>query len=475
VHETDAPFAAAGRDLVDWLAGYLGRLAELPVAPTTAPGDLLAALPTRAPELGDPRIEPLIADLDALIVPHLVHWQSPRFMGYFPANASTPSILADLVSSTFGTIGLLWASSPAVTELEVRMLDWMADLLDLPAAFHSTTEGGGVIQGSASAAVLVALVAARERATGGRSNRAGLGATADHPLVAYIGDQTHSSVEKGARIAGIGSDNIRRIPTDDADAMRVDLLEAAVAEDLAAGRRPFFVCATVGTTSSLGIDPVERIGRIARAHDLWLHVDAAMLGIAAICPELRPAITAGAEAADSWNTNASKWMGVNFDCSLFWVRDRRALTEALAIDPAYLDNAASRSGAVVDYRDWEISLGRRFRALKLWFTLRWFGADGIRAMIRRHADLTRQAADLIAADDRFELVRPPRTPLVVFRLRGDDAGNAALVERVNRSGRAFVSTTVLDERLVIRLPVAGLRTEAVDVEEVWATIVAAIP
>lgn len=474
MHDVDAPFAAAGHDLVDWLADYLDRLAELPVAPPSAPGDLLAALPERAPELGDPRIDPLIADLDALIVPHLVHWQSPRFMGYFPANASTPSMLADLASSTFGSIGLLWASSPAVTELEVRMLDWMADLLELPATFRSSGAGGGVIQGSASNAVLVALVAARERATDGRANRDGLAATADRPLVAYVGEQTHSSVEKGARIAGIGSANIRRIPTDADDAMRVDLLEAAIADDLAAGCRPFFVCATVGTTSSLGVDPVAEIGRVARAHDLWLHVDAAMLGIAAICPELRAAITDGADRADSWNTNAAKWMGVNFDCSLFWVRDRRALTDALAIDPAYLDNAASRSGAVVDYRDWEISLGRRFRALKLWFTLRWFGAEGIRTMIRRHAELTRRAADLVAADGRFELIRPPRTPLVVFRLRGSDEENVLLAERVNRSGRAFISTTELDGRRVLRLAIAGLRTENEDVTAAWNAIVAAL-
>lgn len=465
MHADDDALRDATRDLADWLVGYLTRLDEFPVAPACSPGDVLARLPAEAPDLGDPRIQPLLADLDGIVVPALLHWQSPRFFGYFPANASTPAMLADLASAGLGTIGMLWATSPAMTELEMRMLDWMADLLGLPATFRSDGAGGGVIQDSASSSVLVAVVAARERATAGAGNRIGGAALAD--LTAYTSDQAHSSVEKALRIAGIGSDNLRLIPTDADDALRTDLLAEAIAADRAAGRRPFFVCATVGTTSTLGVDPVPAIGALAREHDLWLHVDAAMLGVAALCPEERAVIVAGADVADSWNTNAHKWLPVNFDCSLFWVRDRRALTDALGIQPAYLDNDATRSGAVIDYRDWQIPLGRRFRALKLWFALRWFGTDRLREGIRGHLALARRFADRVEADARFTLARPLRWSLVCFRFCDDDAATALLVDRLNASGRAYLTTTEVDGRLLARLAIGNLRTGPEDVDATW--------
>ncbi len=466
----DQALPAAARELADWLAGYLAELETMPVAPATRPGDVLAQLPAEAPDLGDPRIEPLLADLDAIIVPALLQWQSPRFFGYFPANASTPSMLADLASAGLGTIGMLWATGPAMTELEVRMLDWMADLLGLPSAFRSDGAGGGVIQDSESSAALVAVIAARERVTAGAGNRIGGSALAG--LTAYASEQAHSSIEKALRIAGIGSDNLRCIPVDADDALRTDVFEEAIAADLAAGRRPFFVSATVGTTSTLGVDPVPAIADVAQRHDLWLHVDAAMLGVAALLPAERDRILAGADRADSWNTNAHKWLPINFDCSLFWVRDRASLVDALAIHPAYLDNAASRSGTVIDYRDWQIPLGRRFRALKLWFALRWFGAERLRAMLEGHIALARDFADRVVEDDRFELVRPPRWSLVCFRLRGDDEATATLIDRVNASGRAYLTTTQVDGRLIARLAIGNRRTQESHVDQAWSTIAA---
>ena len=338
----------------------------------------------------------MLRDVDQIIMPGLTHWQSPNFFAYFPANASGPSILGDLLSSGLGVQGMLWATSPACTELETHVLDWLVDLLGLPERFRSSTAGGGVIQDSASSSTLTALLAARERASGGAVNEHGAGHGAPRQrLTVYTSRDAHSSIEKAVKIAGLGRDNLRLVDTDGRHAMRVDALEAALAADRDAGAIPAMVCATVGTTSSGAVDPVRAIGALCRREQVWLHVDAAHAGSATICPEHRRLID-GVEHADSYTFNPHKWLLTNFDCSCFWVADRAALIDALSVLPEYLRNRATDSGAVIDYRDWHVPLGRRFRALKLWFVIRHYGAEGLRAHVRTsiaHRRVVRRAGE----------------------------------------------------------------------------------
>ena len=459
-------FRAELAQLGEWIAGYYARLPSLPVLSRAEPGEVRAALPPAAPELPEP-FEALLADLDRVIVPALTHWQSPRFFAYFPANASAPSMLADLLSAALGVQGMLWLTSPACTELETHVLDWLADACGLPAAFLSRNSGGGVLQDSASSAVLCALLAARERATHGGSNEDGYRGG----LVVYGSTQAHSSLDKAVMIAGIGRRHLRKVAVDAEYAMDPADLARQIAADRAAGLTPAFVCATVGTTSSLACDPLPAIGRLCRQEGLWLHVDAAMAGSAALVPALR-APFAGLEYADSYCFNPHKWLLTNFDCSAFWVARRADLVNALAITPAYLQNDATGSGAVIDYRDWQIPLGRRFRALKLWFVLRRYGLAGLRAMVAHHVELAAAFAARVAADARFELVAPVRLNLVCFRFRGSDAANQQLQRQLNASGRLFISHTVLAGQHVLRFCVGQGATRADHVEAAWADIAA---
>jgi len=454
-------FRRQGHALVDWIATYLDELEQRPVSSTVAPGQVRAQLPPSPPAAAEP-FEDVLADLDRVIVPGLTHWQHPSFFAYFPCNSSYPAILGELAAAGLGVNGMLWATSPAATELETLMCDWMLELLDLPDRFRSTGAGGGVIQGTASEATLCAILAARERATEGRSNRSGTSGR----LVAYTTGQAHSSIEKGLRVAGIGSDNLRLVAVDDRFAMRPDALAAAVAADREAGLVPFFVAATAGTTSSLAFDPVPAIADVCRTERLWLHVDAAMAGIAALCPEHRW-VHAGVVQADSYCTNPHKWMGINFDCDLFYVADRAALLAALSILPEYLRTAAGDAGAVIDYRDWQVPLGRRFRALKVWFTLRADGPEPARAMIRRHVDLATEVAAWVADDARFELAAPPALNLVCLRHVDGDGATDALVAAANASGAALFTRTVLDGRSALRICIGGRTTERRHVEAAW--------
>lgn len=464
-HMTPDELREHGRAVLDWVASYRERIESFPVLSQVAPGAVRASLPASPPEHGEP-FDAVLADVEAKILPGITHWQSPNFFAYFPGNSTGPAVLGELLSAGFAVQGMLWATSPACTELETLVLDWLAEMLALPEAFRSTSTGGGVIQDTASSAQLVALLAARERATGGESNRRGV---EGGRLVAYASTQTHSSVAKAAMIAGIGRDNLRLIEVDDRFAMRPEALARQIEADKAAGKTPFFVCATVGTTSSLAVDPVAAVSLICREHGLWLHVDAAMAGIAAVCPEHRH-LQAGLELADSYVTNPHKWMFTNLDCSAFWVADRRALTSSLSIDPEYLRNTASDSGAVIDYRDWQIALGRRFRALKLWMTIRWYGVEGIRHHVRRHVALAHDLATWVAADPRFELAAPVDLNLVCFRHRGGDAVNQAIMERINASGALYLTHTKLDGKLTLRLVVGQATTERRHVEEAWRRI-----
>lgn len=464
---TPGEFRRWGREVVDWIADYLEGVERFPVAPSVEPGEIRARLPGGPPEEAEP-FDAILRDVNEILMPGVMHWQSPNFFGYFPCNNSGPSILGEMISAGLGVQGMLWATSPACTELETHVLDWMVELLGLPEHFASGSRGGGVIQDSASSATLCAIIAARERATAGQSNHSGVLA----PLTAYASNQAHSSVEKGVGIAGLGRANLRLLEPDEQYRMRPDRLRDAIARDVAEGRRPCFVCATVGTTSTTAIDPLAEIGPICREHGLWLHVDAALAGTAALCPEFR-FIHDGLEWADSYCFNPHKWMFTNFDCDCFFVRDRAALVRALSVLPDYLRNKATESGKVIDYRDWQIPLGRRFRALKLWFVVRSFGAAGLRAKVREHVALARELARWVDADPRFERMAPVPLNLVCFRHRGGDAPTQRILDTVNGSGRIYLSHTRLRDQLALRMCVGQTHTERRHVEAAWRLIAAA--
>jgi aromatic-L-amino-acid decarboxylase len=463
-HMTSEEFRRCGREVVDWIADYYDRIESLPVLSRAEPGQIRASLPAEPPVKGE-AFDAILEDVEKLILPGITHWQSPNFFAFFPANASGPAILGDLLASGLGVQGMLWATSPACTELETHVLDWLAQMLDLPAKFFSTSAGGGVIEDTASSASLCALLAARERATGFASNQRGC----DGRLVAYASSQAHSSIEKAVKIAGLGLDNLRLIEVDRHFAMRPEALARQVERDRQAGLIPCFVCATVGTTSSNAFDPLPEIGRISQAHGIWLHVDAAMSGTAALCPEFRH-IHQGIEFADSYCFNPHKWMFTNFDCDCFYVADRKALIGTLSILPEYLRNKATESGAVIDYRDWQIPLGRRFRALKLWFVIRHYGIEGLQHHIRRHVQLAQQFAAWVKEDDRFELAAAAPLNLVCFRHRGGDSANQALMDRLNRSGDLYLTHTRLDDRLTLRFSVGQTHTGFRHVERAWRRI-----
>jgi len=457
-------FRREGHKVIDWVADYLENVEKYPVKSQVKPGEIRAQLPPSPPVHGEP-FDAILRDVDKIIMPGITHWQSPNFFAYFPSNNSGPSILGELLSAGLGVQGMLWTTSPACTELETHVLDWVVELLGLPERFRSTSAGGGVIQESASSAALCAVVAARERTTQGQSNLKG----ADGSLVAYISTQTHSSIEKAVRIAGLGSDNLRMIDVDENFAMRPDLLAEAIAADRAAGRRPCFVCATVGTTATTAIDPVREIGKICRQHHLWLHVDSALAGTATVCPEFRY-LHDGLELVDSYCFNPHKWMFTNFDCDCFFVADRAHLIRTLTILPEYLRNQATESGAVIDYRDWQVSLGRRFRSLKLWFVLRSFGSEGLQERVRRHIALAQEFVGWVKADDRFEMAAPVPISLVCFRHKGGDAVNQYILDTLNNSGRLYLSHAKLDGKLTLRLSIGQTNTERRHVEQAWRLI-----
>jgi len=463
-HMTPDEFRQAGRAVVDWIADYYERIESLPVLSQVQPGQIRASLPPLPPPQGE-LFGTILSDVEDLILPGITHWQSPNFFAFFPANASGPAILGELLSAGLGVQGMLWATSPACTELETHVLDWVAGMLDLPAKFKSDGTGGGVILEAASSASLCALLAARERASGHQSNERGC----DGRLVAYASSQTHSSVEKAAMIAGIGRENLRQIEVDNHFAMCPDALARQIECDRQAGLVPFYVCATVGSTSSNAIDPVAEIGGICRQEDLWLHVDAAMSGTAALCPEFRH-IHDGLEIAASYCFNPHKWMFTNVDCTCFYVAQRAALIQALSILPEYLRNEASESGAVFDYRDWQIPLGRRFRALKLWFVIRHYGVEGLRYHVRRHVELAQEFATWVDEHEQFELAVPPPLNLVCFRHVAGDTFNQRLLEQLNSSGDLYMTHTKLGGEYTLRFCVGQTNTEVHHVQQAWQRI-----
>ena len=466
-HMSPAEFRKWGKAVVDWVADYQERVESFPVLSRAAPGSIRAALPPDPPEMPEP-FDRILKDVEEKILPGITHWQSPNFFAFFPANSSGPAVLGELLSAGLAVQGMLWATSPACTELETHVLDWLVEMLGLPAAFKSSGSGGGVIQDSASSATLCALLAARERATAGVSNKQGCGGK----LTAYLTAQAHSSVEKAARIAGIGSQALRLVEIDASFAMRPEDLSRRIAEDRRAGLTPFFACAAAGTTSAGAVDPLPAVGRVCREQGVWLHVDGAMAGTAALCPEFRP-LFAGLELADSYCFNPHKWMFTNFDCDCFYVARRKDLIDALSILPEYLRNQASESGAVIDYRDWQVPLGRRFRALKLWFVIRSYGVEGLRHHVREHVALAQEFARWVRESSEFELAAPAPLNLVCFRHRGGDQANQKIMDRLNAGGELYLTHTKLDGKLTLRMSIGATRTEARHVKAAWAKITAA--
>jgi aromatic-L-amino-acid decarboxylase len=464
IHMTIDEFKNNGYKVIDWIADYYKNVDSFPVLSQAAPGYIREQLPDHPPEDGE-TFEAVLADMNEKILPGITHWQSPNFFAFFPCNSTGPAILGDMLSTGLGVQGMLWATSPACTELETHVLDWLVDMLDLPKIFKSNSSGGGVIQDTASSATLCALVAAREKASNGKINETGF----DGTLRVYTSSQAHSSIEKAVKIAGIGKHNLRSIAVDNEFAMRPSELRRAIEQDITDGLTPAFVCATVGTTSSTALDPLTEIGRICSEFGIWLHVDAAMAGSAAICPEYR-FIQEGLEHAQSYCFNPHKFLLTNFDCSCFYVSDKDALIDSFSITPEYLKTKASESNSVFDYRDWQIPLGRRFRSLKLWSVIRYYGTKGMQAHIRQHMESAKALTEKINKDDRFELMAPTVLNLVCFRYKGSDDFNETLVQRLNDSGKLYLIHTKLNNKYTLIFSIGQTKTTWDHIIKAWELI-----
>jgi aromatic-L-amino-acid decarboxylase len=456
-------FRRAGHRVIDWIADYRASLESRAVMAQTAPGAIKSRLPASPPSQPE-SFDAIITDLEQIVVPGITTWQHPRFFGYFPSNALLSSVLGDYVSSGLGVIGLAWQSSPALTEVEEVVADWMRQMLGLSAAWS------GVINDTASTSTLVALLCARERASNYGLSRGGL-QEEERPLVVYTSAHSHSSVEKAALLAGFGKDNVRIVAHDSGYAMRADALADAIADDLESGRRPCAVVATAGTTTSTAFDPIDAIARVTKPHRLWLHVDAAMAGSAMILPELRH-LWRGVEDADSLIVNAHKWLGAVFDCTLYFVRDPEHLVRVMSTNPSYLQTAAD--GRVKNYRDWGLPLGRRFRALKLWFLIREQGVEQLQARLRRDLENAAWFAGEIENTPGWKVLAPVTLQTLCVRHEPDGVGGDALdshtlkwAAALNQSGEAYVTPALLDGRWMVRVSIGAELTERTHVMQMW--------
>jgi len=452
-----------GHLLVDWVADYRARMAHLPVMSPVKPGEIKRQLPVSPPRQGE-RLDAVIADLEHLLLPGITHWNHPRFFAYFPSNTSLPSVLADLLASGLGPQCMSWQTSPAATELEEVVMDWLRQMVGLPESFT------GVIQDTASTSTLVALLCARERVSDFSQNRGGLQAE-NAPFIVYASDQAHASVDKAALLAGFGAENLRKVASDAQNALSPAALEAAILEDVQAGRRPCAVVATVGSTATTAVDPLWEVARLASQHGLWLHVDAAMAGSAMILPECRPH-WAGIEQADSLVFNPHKWMGAGFDLSAYYARDPQHLVRVMSTNPSYLRTAQDTE--VKNLRDFGIPLGRRFRALKLWMVIRDQGIEGLQQRLRRDLENARWFAAQVEATPGWERLAKVPFQTVCLRhvppgLRGEalDAHNLALAQAVNASGKAYVTAAVVKGVQLLRVSVGAEPTERGDLEALW--------
>ncbi len=452
---THEDFRSYGHQVVDWMADYLENIRDYPVLPTMQPGDLVDRLPSEAPERGE-TMDVILEDFEQSIVPALTHWNHPRFLAYFAISGSPPGILGEMLTAALNVNGMLWKSCPAVTELEQVTLSWLRQWMGLPQEFF------GIIYDTASISSMHAVAAAREMADPEIRKNGNTGR-----LVMYTSEHSHSSIEKGAITLGIGQDNVRQIPVDENFRMRVDILRERMEADWRAGQKPFLVVATVGTTSTSSIDPVPAIADAARDYDAWLHVDAAYGGAAAVVPELR-GILDGADRAHSLVVNPHKWLFTPIDLSVFYTSQPEILRRAFSLVPEYLKTG--QDTRAVNYMDYGVQLGRRFRALKLWFVMRNLGHEGVCEIIRAHIGYAQKLANLIRSHPDFEVAAPTPFSLICFRYRGSDEDNRALLEKINASGKAFLSHTVLNGQFVLRLAIGNIATEWQDLEEVWELV-----
>ncbi|MEQ8533902.1 MAG: pyridoxal-dependent decarboxylase [Imperialibacter sp.] len=463
---TPETFRVEAHRLVDWMADFLENIEEYPVKPATKPGDIIKQLPVSPPLQGE-SFDSLFKDFQSIIMPGITHWQHPHFHAYFPANGSYPSILAEMLTTTLGAQCMIWETSPAAAELEEMVMNWLKEMMALPTAWH------GVIQDTASTATLAALLTAREKQSGFRVNDEGFSGTEKYRV--YCSSETHSSIEKGAKVAGIGKKNVVKVPVDDLQAMKPDELEAAIKKDIQAGYTPLAVVAALGTTSTVAVDPLKAIGAICSKYNVWLHVDAAYAGTALLLPECRWMME-GQELADSFVFNPHKWMFTHFDCTAYFVKDKEALIRTFEILPEYLKTATR--GQVNDYRDWGVQLGRRFRALKLWFVIRSFGIDGLQKTLRAHIASAEDFEAKVVSHPDFELILPRSLNVVVFRFKpaGEDnletlnQLNEQLIKTLNASGKVFISHTKVNGVYCIRMVLGNTRLEQRHVEEVWSWI-----
>lgn len=463
---TPEEFRSHAHLLVDWMADYLGEVGKYPVKPSIQPGDIKKQLPSAVPPTGEP-FEAIFKDFENIILPGMTHWQHPQFYAYFPSGSSEPSILGEMLATTLGAQCMIWLTSPSAEELEERMMEWLRDAIGLPREFT------GVIQDSSSSATLVALLSAREWKSNYAVNQSGF--TGRERFRVYTSTQAHSSVDKDVRIAGFGIDNLVKIDTDKDFALRADALEAAIVADKTNGFTPLCVVSTIGTTSSTAIDPIADISKICRKHGLWHHIDASYAGSALLCPELRW-MSQGAEQCDSFVFNPHKWLFTHFDCSAYFVRDKQALVNTFSIMPEYLKTAEDK--LVNNYRDWGVPLGRRFRALKLWFVLRTYGLEGLQQRLRDHIAYGQWVKQQVETTPGFELMAPAPLNLVCFRVHpigpDDDAKldelNLRLIQRLNASGKILLTQTKLDNKVVLRF-VAGQAHATLDtVKRGWLLI-----
>jgi len=461
-----AEFRKHAHELVDWMADYLEKVSSYPVRPRVSPGEILGKIPSLPPQDGEP-FDRIFGDFTSIVLPGMTHWQHPSFFGYFPANNSEPSILAEMLTATMGAQCMSWATSPAATELEERMMQWLSAMIGLPATFT------GVIQDTASTATLCSILTAREVRSRYSVNTRGYPSYTR--FAAYCSREAHSSVEKAIKIVGMGKESLRKIDVDAAFAMRPDALEKAIKDDIKSGLTPLLVVAALGTTGTTAIDPLKEIAEICKRYKLWLHVDAAFAGSAFLLPELRGMLE-GIELADTFVFNPHKWLFTNFDCSAYFVKDKEALIRTFEIMPEYLKT--NEEHPVNNYRDWGIQLGRRFRALKLWFVIRHYGVVGLRETIRQHIQLAQELAEQIRASEDFELAAPVPLNTICFRYksrRGTDIAaqnrlNQELMDRLNMTGRLFLTHTKLNDRFTLRIVIGQTHVRKEHVDEAWKLI-----
>ncbi len=463
LHMTTSEFRKQGYKVIDWLADYYENIESYPVLSQVSPGEIRSNLPDSPPVKGR-NYDEILSDMDTMM-PGMTHWQHPNFHAFFPAGSSGPAILADMIATGTGIVGMLWETSPSCTEVETHVLDWLVDMLGMPSKFKSNEIGGGVIQDTASSSTLIALIGAREYASKGEFNSI----TTNTKLSSYVSSHSHSSIEKAIKVAGLGNNSLRVISVDSDFAMIPDELEKQIKDDIENGVTPAFVCASIGTTNTTAMDPIEEIGKICKKYDIWLHVDAAMAGAAALCPEFRY-IQNGLEYAQSYTFNPHKWMLTNFDCSVLYVDDRNKITSAMSVVPEYLKNKGSETGQVIDYMDWSVPLGRKFRGLKLWQVINYYGTEGLQKYIRENVEHTQILKSWIEEDDNFEIIAPVPLNLICFKHKKGSAFNQKLHETVNQTGKLYITRTKINDEYILRFSI-GQATGTIDhIKKSWKLI-----